>query len=388
MKISRIETFLLRSPPPSDWKFPTASFVSGGSIFLKISTDEGIFGWGEPSPYGAATEATLQALNGGISELLLGKSPADVNELTHQEETRGEHLYGKAAWTSAIAGVSQALWDIIGKAAGKPVYQLLNPAGSWKKEVRAYASGGMIFDDSPRAWLLEEALKAQEEGYTAWKFRPTTPLGAASHFQRNLNPPAVNLPDLLSTSRNLRKALGDKFGLMLDLGCRISSFDEALRLGKEISDLSFEFLEEPMPRDPALYADLAKRIAVPVAAGECFFSAAKFQQWLELGALDTLQPDGNFAGITEILGIASLARTAGKPMVLHNWSSAVSIAANLHLAAALPEVTMLEFNLTYNPLRTELVHEPYVPTRGSFVVNDKPGLGIEIDPTALKTYAG
>ncbi len=388
MKITKIETYLLRCPVPADWKYPTASFVNGGSVFLKVSTDQGLVGWGEPSPYGATAETVLEVLHGGIPELFIGKDVGAVTQLTTQDEKRGEHLYGKAAWNCAIAGMSQALWDILGKARGQPLYRLLCGSDDFTPPpIRAYASGGMIFEDSPRLWLVDEAKKAKAEGYTAWKFRPTTPLGAASHFQRNLSPPPVNLPDLLEVSQKLRQELGPSFDLMLDLGCRIPSLDDALRLGRELSDLNFAFLEEPLPRDPKLYQALASQVKVPIAGGECFFSAAKFDSWIKAGALGILQPDANFAGITEILAIGKLARASRRPIVLHNWSSAISIAANVQLAAALPTVSMLEFNLTYNPLRTELVHEPFVPKKGVFLVGEKPGLGIEINEKALQRYS-
>lgn len=387
MKIARIETFLLRCTIPQGWKFPTASYVTGGSLFIKVTTDDGIHGWGEPSPYGGPIEITRGIVENELKAIFLGKDPKSVGSLTAQDELKGEHAYGRAAYSSAIAGMSQALWDILGKASGKPVFRLLNPTATARTSVKAYASGGMIYEDSPRSWLVDEALQAKEEGYTAWKFRPVTPRQAGSHFQRNLSPPSVDCQELAEIAAMIRDEVGSDFELMLDAGCRVAKLEDAILLAENLGRLDFSFFEEPVARALSFYQELVRRKTVPIAIGECFFSHGKFKEWADSGALDVFQPDANFCGMDESLAVGQLAHENGKSVVLHNWASAISIAANVHLAAAMPMCPMLEYNQTFNPLRTELVVAPYVPQNGSFRLSEKPGLGIEVNEEALRRYA-
>jgi L-alanine-DL-glutamate epimerase-like enolase superfamily enzyme len=386
MKITSVDIFLLKTPVPKDWEFPVASFVSGGSALIRVNTDQGISGWGEPSPYGAPIETTLKTIQNEVRPFLIGKDPRNVRTITKQDEIKSKHVYGEAAWSSALAGVSQALWDIVGKAEGKPLYQLLNRKDEVSNKVPVYASGGMIYDDSPLELLIEEALSAKEQGYQFWKFRPTSPVSNLSHFERNKNPPAINIDQIIQLSQKLRITLGDDFGLMIDVGCRIPDQENALKMGKAFDELNFHFFEEPVKRNIEDYQYLTKKLSTPIGTGECFFSVEQFKRWVDADALDILQPDANFAGITDILLIADLAKKHQKEMILHNWTNAVSMAANAHLACAIPECTMLEYSIIYNPMRSELINTPFKVESGELSLPDAPGLGIEIDKKALDRF--
>lgn len=386
MKITGLDIFIIKTKVPKDWPYPVASFVEGGSVLIKVKTDSGLFGWGEPSPYGSPIEAMIKTLMDEMRPYLLGKNPHDVSTITQQDETKAKHIYGQAAWSSALAGVSQALWDIIGKEKNLPLYKILNRKEEVSNKILTYASGGMIYESSSVDLLLEEALEAKDKGFTNWKFRPPSPVSNLSHFERNKNPPAINTEQLIDVSKKLRQKLGDGFGLMIDVGCRISDNETAIMFGKVLDELNFRFFEEPVKRNIEDYHKVTNQLSTPIGIGECFFSAHEFKKWVKADALNTLQPDANFAGITEILKIADLAKEYKKEMILHNWTNAVSMAANAHLAAALPECSMLEYSITFNPMRSELITHPFEVKSGYLSLLDAPGLGIEIDQKDLERF--
>ncbi|MDQ3070672.1 MAG: mandelate racemase/muconate lactonizing enzyme family protein [Acidobacteriota bacterium] len=385
MKIDRVDVFRIRTTLPRNWPNPTASFVTEGAILLRVRTSDGLEGWGEPSPYGAPVDDTIAALD-GMREQIEGRPLEAVGAIARQDEARGEHAYGRTPWTAAIAGLSQALWDLRAQAAGVPLYRLINPDAPADASVRVYASAGMIYENGPREQIVEEALAARDEGYGGYKFRPFSPLATGSHFARAADPPPLDTRDLVRTAQAVRDAAGPGLQLMLDAGCRLTDLDAAADVGRALTDLDFTFLEEPLRRDPALYRQLRDRVGVPIAGGECFFSAAHFREWVAAGALGVLQPDVNFAGIDEVIAIGGVAESARLPIALHSWSTAISAAANLHLAAAMPACTMLEFNRTYNPLLTDLLETPLTPEAGRLRVPGGPGLGVGIDERRLEHF--
>lgn len=385
MKITSLNIYAIRTEIPADWGYPVASFVNGGSVIIKINTDQGISGWGEPSPYGAPLDEMIKVLQKDIRPFIQGKNPSDVAKITSQDESRAKHIYGEAAWSSAIAGVSQALWDIIGKIENKPLFRLFNKQESIQNKIETYASGGMTFETPhSKEELIEEAMKAKDNGFHFWKFRPTSPKSNLSHFERSKNPPKFDAKELLQVSKMLRTKLGDDFGLMIDVGCRIPTTLEAIEFGKVLDELDFRFFEEPIKRNPEEYSNLTKKINTSVGIGECFFSAEQFIKWVDLKAVDILQPDANFAGITEILKISEIARQHDKEIILHNWTNAVSMAANAHLAVALPGCNLLEYSITFNPMRSDLIQNPFYVKDGFLTLSEKAGLGIEIDKNTLE----
>lgn len=389
MKISTIEAFYLRSTKAREFPNPIASYVTDGSIFLKVNTSEGIHGIGEASPYGGPLKEIKRTLETIVSAEFIGKSPWEALPLTSQNVIPEKVGYGAASYNCVIAGFSQALWDIIGKAEGKPVCRLLNQDNEEVNPViRTYASGGMFYETPSPSAMIEEVLRVKEEGFTAWKLRPYTPLKApSSHLERNKMPPEIDINSFISLLEQIRLAVGDEMELMVDAGCRLKTIDEALKVSRVLEELSFSFFEEPIPRNIHDYIQLRQSVHVPIAGGECFVSNEQIKPWVDSGALDILQPDSNLAGITEIVKMSEYAGPKGLPLIMHNWANDVSTAANLHVAFAQPNCTLVEYNITHNPMRNELVDDPYTPVRGYFHLRDKPGLGIELCEEALNKFA-
>jgi len=365
MKIIEIEVFLFRYPISESFPHPYASFVRDGSIFLKIITDQGVSGLGEPSPYGGDLYEVQKIIKKVIEPKLIGKNPLDLKSFNLENDFSEGIGYGHVAHNCAQAGISQAVWDIIGKVKGLPVCQLLSKDGKCKNRIKAYASGGMIYENEDPMLLVEEVLRCKDEGYTAWKMRPAMPTGA-SHLERNQSPPKVDIERLIDILTKIRLAVGNDMDLMIDAGCRFQDIDEAIKIGEVLVELDFTFFEEPIPRVVKDYVTLNSKLKIPISGGESLVSYKQFKPWVTSGAYDIVQPDVNLVGITEAMRVASKSDEYGKQCIVHNWANDVSIAANVHVAAAIPSSTIAEYNITYNPLRTKLVTDPFVPVNGYF----------------------
>tara|TARA_Y200000002_G_scaffold131739_1_gene108566 strand:+ start:51143 stop:52306 length:1164 start_codon:yes stop_codon:yes gene_type:complete len=382
LKITNIEYFTLRCSLSDDYPKPVASFVTEGSIFLRVHTDNGIIGIGEPSPYGGTLKQMIKILKDTLIPNMIGQNPLDIEKLTFQN-----HIgmgYGNVGYNALVAGISQALWDIYGKVINKPIYKIINPESDGK--IKAYASAGMWFDQTPLEEIVEEALKYLDEGFTVYKLRPETPIKAGNHIQRNLNPPNVNLKRFIELLQKIYFNSKGNLKIMVDAGCRLH-FDQAIYLCEAMREINCFFLEEPIPRDYKQYCKLKENSKIPLAGGESLVSELQFMPWIENNALDYLQPDANLAGINEIIKIDKLALANKLQIVLHNWTNAINCAANVHLGAALKSCKLIETNLTYNPLKSNLLVDDIVLKNGEFLLSEKPGLGVELNESALHKYS-
>ena len=382
MKIINVDYFTLKYPLPKNYSKPFASFVTEGSIFLRVYTDIGIVGVGEPSPYGAPLKDMVKILNDELIQNWIGSNPLDIKKLTLQNSTRLGYDY--LGYNALIAGFSQAIWDIFGKFKNKPLYKLLNPSS--KGKIKAYASAGMWYEKTPLEEIVSEASNFFDQGFEIYKLRPETYASAGNHFQRNLNPPKVNLKRFIDLIQKINLSTNGKLKIMVDAGCRLD-FDQALNLISAMSELNCFFLEEPIPRDYYQYSKLKKKSNIPLAGGESLSSNYQFIPWVENDALDYLQPDANLAGISEILKIDKLAQTYKKKIILHNWTNDINNAANAHIGTALNSCTAIEANLTLNPLKNKLVNGAVELKGDMFILSDRPGLGIELNDSAINKYS-
>tara|TARA_B110000483_G_scaffold232904_1_gene301061 strand:- start:84 stop:1169 length:1086 start_codon:yes stop_codon:yes gene_type:complete len=356
--------------------------VREGSIFLRVFTDVGITGIGEPSPYGAPIKDMVKILKDTLIPNWVGCDPLDIEKLTLQYNIGVG--YGNVGYNALVAGFSQALWDIYGKFENKPVFKLINPKSNGK--IKAYASAGMWYDDTPLDEIVSEALKYLDEGFAAYKLRPETPAGAGNHLKRNLNPPKVKLKRFITLLQKINMGTKGNLKMMVDAGCRLD-FEQALYLSKAMEELNCSFLEEPIPRDYNEFSKLKKNSKTALAGGESLASKSQFMPWIENKSLDYLQPDANLAGVNEIIKIDKLAEANKLQIALHNWTNDVNNAINVHLGAALKTCKVVEANLTYNPLKNNLLEEGIILKDGEFRLSDKPGLGVVLNESALSQYA-
>lgn len=349
MKVTKLETFLVQPR----W------------LFLKIHTDAGIVGLGEPIVEGRAD--TVAAAIKEIEPYLVGKDPRQV---THHWQAIYRHAFyrGGPVLTSALSGIDMALWDIKGKALGVPVYELLG--GPTRSKVRLYAAAG-----TPAA--IKQGVAA---GFTAFKTGPT--------FRRRY-PRYIETPSQVGYAVEqfaaLRKAAGDDIDIAIDFHGKVSpALAKVLIRGLEPHQPMF--VEEPINcQNHDLMAEIARGTHLPIATGERVFTKWGFREVLEKKAATVLQPDMCHAGgITEVRLIAGMAEAYYATIAPHNPLGPISLAAGIQLAAAIPNFLCQE----HRSLGEGYLKQPFVLKGGFVDVPNGPGLGIELDDNALAGKIG
>ena len=374
--IKKIEARIVNGLNTNGLEFPTASFVSSGFCIVLLHTDTGLIGIGEPSPYGGDINNTINAVE-AVNNDLKGRSLYDAWVYRGLDERLFGVGYGGLARQAVIAAVSQCCIDILSKQLNVPAYKIFNPESDGI--IPAYASGGMIYDDQSLGLYVKEALEYKNKGFNAWKFRPSTPKGL-DHFQRNKMPPPVDIQAIQQTIKDVSKACGDEFEILLDVGCRCRDINETLELCDFSADYNIGFIEEPLPRDLKLYSELILKTKVNISTGETFFSSEQFELWAKNDAIDIFQPDVNLVGFREGIKILSIAKEYNKKIVFHNWANAVSNIANISLALATSGLCKyVESSIVYNPFREKLIISPIISCNGVYVLSNNKGLGVELN---------
>jgi len=358
--------------------------ASFDSVLVKVETDDGLVGWGEAKAGvgSAASGYGLAAIiNRDLAPLLVAQDPRDVSRLwdvmynTPREGfalDRGHvlpQLGRRGLSISAIAGVDIALWDLLGKSLGAPVWRLLG--GRRAERMPAYASGGW----ADEARIGEQLLGYVEQGgFRAVKMRVGVMDGEPHRSAARV--------------RAARTALGPDVKLMADAH-GTWTVAEAKAFCRMVEDCDLYWLEEPVTADDKTgLAEVRRASTVPIATGESEFTRHDFREIAELRAADVLQPDLAIAGgITEGVRIGAIASAYNLRLAPHLWSGAPAFAAGVALAASQSAGFILEYSLGANPLLHELVHEKFAVVDGQLEVPDRPGLGIVIDEAFVRRHA-
>jgi len=342
-------------------------------VFVKVETDQpGLHGWGE-----ASLEGKPRAVTGCIEDMepmILGEDPLRV-------EHCWQILYRSGFWRlgviglSAISGIDQALWDIKGKEAGKPIYDLLG--GRVRDKVRMYTH---FSGETPEA-MAANALAKKEKGWTAVKTVPVP-------LTRILDGPPV-LKTAEAGLRATREALGDDTDILLDLHGRLTP-QMAIQYGQCFEQYNPLFLEEPaQAENPKAMARIARALKTPIATGERLFTRWGFREILEEEAASLLQPDTCHAGgISEVRKIAAMGEVYYAGLAPHNPYGPVSTAACVQVDFAAPNFVIQELiDPDTAPEAMELVKEPLPVVDGHILPPAKPGLGVEVDEEACARRA-
>jgi L-alanine-DL-glutamate epimerase-like enolase superfamily enzyme len=376
LKITDVKVTLLSCELPPDKQWVTGRYLvwKCDSILVEVFTDQGIVGIGEPSPYGGP-EQVKQFIEEYARPRLVGQNPFDVERLC---ATWGDSQFRyQVAW----GGLDAALWDLIGKARGVPVWRLLATDAAPAPRIRMYASGGVEYawNKRPEA-LIEEAVRHREAGYTAFKFRIGT----------EWKPAGMTIQKYIPWVRKLREAVGPKMDLMQESNMRLT-LEECLELCPVLEELKFLWFEEPINRrgEKAIEGHLRIRQAlktVKVSGGETMMTRFDFKQWIDRDAYDIVQPDSNTTGITEAWHIARIAALRDKPCCPHNWHGGLTTMANAALVAGIPNRLVLELNQTFNPLKEEVFRDPLVVRKGYMELPNKAGFGVEVAPGLAQKF--
>jgi len=375
LKITNVETFQLSAKLeiPFGW---SQDWICQRSVgIVKISTDEGIVGWGEGcgGPAGEIVEALL-------SPLLLGEDPTNrLNLWQKMFHSAYNANMGVGLAGSAISSIDIALWDITGKVIGVPISTLLG--GKLRESVPVYATGLYYTKGELPNRLMMEVEDYLEAGFLGMK----TKVGG--------------LPMDLDVNRvtAIRDQIGPTVNLMIDANQAYNS-SSAIRIGNKLSELDLVWFEEPVnAQDIEGYLQVKANVPMAVAGGENLRTRYEFQDFLSRRAYDIVQPDViNVGGISEMRNVAMTANTMGIQVNPHVWGSPIMIAASLQVASTLPpcppngnpepfvQEPVMEYDRTPNPIRDNLSEYKFEMKQGRLTVPDGPGLGIEVDEKALK----
>ena len=342
------------------------------AAIVSVSTNAGITGLGScnqfkgPLQMKEYTEAVIQPL-------LKGKNPYDVEALSGGISGPG----GRGAW----AGVDTALWDIIAKSRGVPLYRLLAIDTDPVTRIPVYASGGEFSWRSDGRFpgpedLIRQALSHKEKGYKAFKFRPGAGFGALG----------IRIADFIPYLRRIRQAVGPDLRLIQEANMRWS-VAQSLEIAPALEELKFLWFEEPVARRPEDYLAIKKALpTVKIAGGEKRGNRAENAEMVDSGAYDIVQHSCDDAGITEAWHMARMAHARGKLLCTHNWGDGLMAVANAHLMAASPNRFLLEMNMTADPLKEGVLKNGPVAKNGYLDIPNKPGLGVELKEGLEEMY--
>jgi galactonate dehydratase len=352
IKITRLETILVKPR----W------------LFLKVHTDAGIVGLGEPVTEGRALTCATAIKE--IEPYLVGKDPRAV---VHHWQAIYRHAFyrGGPILTSALSGIDQALWDIKGKAFGVPVYELLG--GPTRNKVRVYAH-------VQRQGTLEQSLKAaMAQGFTAFKTGP-----AKRRPARYVESPA-EVKYAAERFAEMRRIVGDNVDIGVDFHGAISPA-HAKMLIKALEPYNPMFIEEPcQAQNHDVMAEIARGTHLPIATGERVFTKWGFREVLERKAATILQPDMCHAGgITEVRLIAGMAEAYYASIAPHNPLGPISLAAGVQLAASIPNFLIQE----QVSLGEGYIKNPFKVSNGYLELPTGPGLGVELDDNLMADKIG
>ena len=350
MKITSVDTFLMHASVPDSGGWGARNW-----LFVRVHTDEGLYGVGESSGWPRVVETAIRDL----TPLIVGQDPFHIEAIVQQLQVAmmGHGMTGVVG-AGAITGIEMALWDIKGKALDTPVWNLLG--GKVHDTLRLYT----------HAHTPDQCRRYMDRGFDAFKTGGVTePLGKI---------------------RRLRDELPDEVDLMADVhGPPWLTVPDAIRLGKALEEFDLLFYEDPVAPDiPGAIEEVARNVDLPIAAGERHAWTWGVQQLIEDQVIDVVQPDtGRAGGLNAMRKIAALAETHFVMFAPHDGSlGPVAEMAAVHLCATLPNFLILEHLEDDVPQRYEVM-EPQPEIRdGHVVVPDRPGLGIDIVPEAIAHY--
>jgi L-alanine-DL-glutamate epimerase-like enolase superfamily enzyme len=361
MKIVRVEAIPLSIPcryGAEGWSLGAGGWKALDFCLVRVDTDAGMTGWGEAFSY-SCRRAVAAAVKDMIAPIAVGRDVADIGAL-HSEIQRRLHIFGRFGITAfALSGLDIALWDIAGKAAGKPLHALLG--GAKRERLACYASLLRYADTALVARYCEQALG---EGFGAIKLHEVSePVIAAA-----------------------RAAVPRDTELLLDVNCEWS-VDDAIAVGRRLAPMGLAWFEEPVfpPEDGAGLRAVGDACGTPIAAGENCCFATQFAALFDAGAVQYAQPSvTKVGGVSEFIMVAKLAAERGVKLAPHSPYFGPGALATLHLIAALaPEA---RFEYFYLQADAWLYGDRLTPRRGELALPSGSGLGADPDPDVIRRY--
>jgi len=377
MKLADLD-IIVTAPPAPGW---------GGRywILVKVTTDTGITGWGECYASSVGPTAMRAVITDVFERHMQGENPENIEKMFRRVYSSGFTQRPDLTVMGAFSGLEIACWDILGKDRGRPVWALLG--GKMNDRLRAYTYlYPLPHHDHAPFWVspdmaAESALEAVGRGYTAVKFDPAGP-----YTMRGGHMPAMrDISRSVAFCRAIREAVGDRADLLFGTHGQFSTAG-AIRLGQALEPYSPLWYEEPIPPDNLLeFAKVAQAVRIPLATGERMTTKAEFATLLRTGGAEILQPAlGRAGGIWEMKKVAAMAEAFNVQVAPHLYAGPVEWAANIHLAASIPNLLMIETVET--PFHDALIKGTIRVENGHVIPPETPGLGIEVDEDLARAH--
>ncbi|SMO88245.1 mandelate racemase/muconate lactonizing enzyme family protein [Ruegeria faecimaris] len=377
MKLQDLD-IIVTAPPAPGW---------GGRywILVKVTTDTGVTGWGECYASSIGPEAMCHVIRDVFERHMLGENPENIELMFRRVYSSGFTQRPDLTVMGAFSGLEIACWDILGKDRDRPVYALLG--GLVNQRIRAYTYlYPLPRHDLADFWTspdqaAECAAEMVSRGFTAVKFDPAGP-----YTIRGGHMPAMSdISMSVAFCKAIREAVGDKADLLFGTHGQFNTAG-AIRLGQALEPYSPLWFEEPTPPDMIEdMARVARNVRIPVATGERMTTKAEFGAVLRAGAAEILQPAlGRAGGIWEMKKVAAMAEIFNAQMAPHLYAGPVEWAANIHLAASIPNLLLLETIDT--PYHDALIKGSLRVENGFVVAPNAPGLGIEVDEDLARSH--
>ena len=375
MKITKITSHVLGYDLPETLGYSQQYYKKRTSHIVEVETDEGVTGWGECFGPGNIAFANKGIVEKVIQPIVLGMQALDRDVIWHKVYNLMRDHGQKGMPLQALSGVDIALWDIAGKAANLPLYKMIG--GAHRDKVEVYGYGMMLRPENIKSLISrfkEESAEIKEMGFKALKMKV-----------------GVGPKDDIKLIEAVRGGIGDNFRFMVDANHGYTTHD-ALYVGRAMEEFSPYWFEEPVaPEDLDGYRELRAFLKVNISGGEAEFNRWGWRKLLESRGLDIAQPEVcALGGISEYLRVLALCHSHFTPVVNHVWGSAIALAVNLHLLAAMPPLPgglfpwepMLEFDTTHNRFIDDLltvsldIKNQVKSNNGTVSLPNGPGLGV------------
>ena len=404
LKLTKLETFIVEVPPPG----------YGGNywFFIKLHTDEGVYGWGETATLGVfyRMQKSYRTLMEEIFEAHLeGEDPLNRERLAKTIYTAVSSRHTEYSMQGLASAIDLALWDIAGKVSGQPVYNLLG--GAFREKVRSYTyiynvktGGAQRSNWFDAKWVAENALQLVEEGFTGVKLDPVPmvyfepPLTAQESadpmrlryrgtYRNPFNMTLEHYKGVEEVIGALRAAVGTRADILIGTHGQITTAS-AIRLAKVLEPFNPLWFEEPVPPENTKeMAKVARSTTIPIATGERLTTVFDFTRVLEDGAAAYLQPDpGSCGGISELKKIAAVAEGYYAQMAPHVWGGPVTTAAALQIDASIPNFLIQESIYKGGGFFNEILTEPLVWEDGYYSLPKSPGIGVDLNMRAIEKF--
>ena len=345
--------------------------------FVRIDTDEGIHGWGECYTQ-ADRDVQITAHIDMLKRYLIGRDPTNIKHFMQMVYDDFAGRRGAMDLWCAVSGLEHAMWDILGKISGQPVYKLLG--GPVRSKIRVYANGwgGGGWDSAD---LADRASQIVESGFTALKFDPI-PGPWRTFVSKDVERQAVE------NVRAVRQAVGTDVDILVEMHRRLAPM-HAVKIAREIEQYEPFWYEEPVLAENIDALASAKRnINIPVVTGEELYTKFEFREVFEKQAADIINPDVcNVGGILELKEIAAMAEPYFVVVSPHNYNSTtLGLAATINASATMPNFLITEYFVNFEELGRDIATQPFQVENGYINLPESPGLGIDLDEESLAKY--